>query len=107
MSHKLLSRLVIAFALSPAMTVPAVAGDKVAVHTAVAEPIRLAAGKQLLLRSETTVLRTAVGDSEICGVNQYSAREMAIVARAPGKTEVTVWFSGTEKTPLIYVVEVQ
>jgi Flp pilus assembly secretin CpaC len=107
MSQKLLQRPVIAFVLCAPLVVPVLAGDKVSVQSAMAEPIKLSVGKQVLLRSEMKVLRTAVADPEICRVNQYSASELGIVARTPGKTDVTIWFSEPDKAPLTYVVEVQ
>ena len=81
--------------------------DQVSIQTPVAVPLQLAAGKQLLFRSKMNVHRTTVGDSAICNINQFSARELAIVARAPGKTEVTFWFADPSKTPLTYVLEVR
>jgi Flp pilus assembly secretin CpaC len=107
MGHVLLRRLAAVSVLCAAMIAPALAGDKVAVHAPATEPIKLTAGKQTIFRSPTNVHRTLVADPGVCGVNQFSARELAIVARAPGKTEVTIWLSDSEMAPLIYIVEVR
>jgi Flp pilus assembly secretin CpaC len=82
-------------------------GEPVAFQPPVAAPLKLAAGKQLLFRSKANIHRTTVGDPEVCNINQFSASELAIVARAPGQTEVTFWFTDPANTPLTYVVEVR
>ena len=90
-----------------AASLPALASDKIAIKPPVETPLKLVAGKQTLLRSREKIHRTAVTDPSICAVNQFSASELAIVARAPGKTQVIVWFASPENEPLIYEVEVR
>lgn len=68
--------------------------------------VKLAAGRQKLLRSRSQVGRTAVVDPAICDVNQFTTSEFAIVARSPGATEVTIWFTDAALPPVTYLVEV-
>ena len=80
--------------------------DAVIIAPASPVPVKLAAGRQTLIRSRTQVGRTAVVDPTICDVNQFTTTEFAIVARSPGTTEVTVWFADAALRPVTYLVEV-
>ena len=69
--------------------------------------ITLGVRRSLLLRAKADIHRTAVVDSSICEIVQTTPRELSIVGRSSGRTQVTIWFSGPEAAPLSYVVEVK
>jgi len=74
-----------------------------------AEPdvVKLRVGRSLLLHAKADVYRTAIVDSSICEVTQYSPRELSIIARSSGQTEVTFWFDDPGRQPRSYVIEVR
>jgi Flp pilus assembly secretin CpaC len=85
----------------------ALASDNVVIQTPARTQVQLTAGQQQLLRSRFKVVRTAVSDSSVCAVNQFSTSELAIVARSPGTAEVTVWFAQPDQEPRTYLIEVR
>jgi len=59
-----------------------------------------------LLRSQTDIARTAVVDSSVCDVIQFSPREVSIIGRGQGATDVTFWFADPNVAPRTYLVRV-
>jgi pilus assembly protein CpaC len=59
-----------------------------------------------LLRTKVDVYRTAVVDSGICDVVQFTPREVSIIGKGQGATHVTFWFSDGEHRPVTYLVRV-
>ena len=60
-----------------------------------------------LLRTRFDIYRTAVVDSTICEVVQFTPREVAILGKAQGATQVTFWFDDGEHRPVTYLIRVQ
>ena len=71
------------------------------------DPIKLRAGRALQLRAKADVYRTAVVDPAVCDVAQFTPRELSIVGRAAGQTQVTFWFDDPRLAPQTYVIDVQ
>jgi pilus assembly protein CpaC len=69
--------------------------------------LTLGAGRSLLLRSKVDIHRTAVIDPAVCQIMQTTPREVSLVGRAAGQTQVTFWFSDPAMNPVTYLVEVQ
>jgi len=59
-----------------------------------------------LLRSQTDIARTAVVDSSVCDVVQFSPREVSIIGKGQGATDVTFWFQDPNMQPRTYLVYV-
>lgn len=59
-----------------------------------------------LLRTKTDVYRTAVVDSNICEVVQFTPREISILGKSQGATHVTFWFQDQRYRPITYLVRV-
>lgn len=59
-----------------------------------------------LLRTKTDVYRTAVVDSNICEVVQFTPREISILGKSQGATHVTFWFQDQRYHPITYLVRV-
>lgn len=70
------------------------------------EPIVVTVRRNVLMRSDFDIYRTAVVDPEICNLVQFTPREVSIIGNSVGSTTVTVWFTG-QKRPLPYVVHVE
>jgi Flp pilus assembly secretin CpaC len=43
----------------------------------------------------------------VCDIVQTTPREISLVGRSAGRTQVTFWFDEPGMTPLTYVVEVK
>jgi pilus assembly protein CpaC len=69
--------------------------------------VTLGVRRSLVLRAKSDIHRTAVVDRGICEIVQTTPREITLVGRAAGQTQVTFWFSDATMTPLTYVVEVK
>jgi len=69
--------------------------------------LTLGAGRSLILRSQFDIHRTAVIDSAVCQIMQTTPREIALVGRAAGQTQVTFWFREPEMAPVTYLIQVQ
>lgn len=69
--------------------------------------LKLRTGRSLTLRAKADVYRTAVVDAAVCDIVQFKPRELLIVGRASGQTQVTFWFNGPGMEPLSYVIDVQ
>ncbi|MGQ9769156.1 MAG: type II and III secretion system protein family protein [Thermogutta sp.] len=59
-----------------------------------------------LLRTKVDVYRTAVVDSGICDVVQFTPREISILGKSQGATHVTFWFQDERYRPITYLVRV-
>jgi pilus assembly protein CpaC len=59
-----------------------------------------------LLRTQVDVYRTAVVDSSICDVVQFTPREISILGKSQGATHVTFWFQDDRYRPVTYLVRV-
>ncbi|MFP6610732.1 MAG: pilus assembly protein N-terminal domain-containing protein [Pirellulales bacterium] len=59
-----------------------------------------------VLRCKENVFRLAVADDRVCDVVQFTPREVSIVGRAVGATDVTFWFVGEDQRPVTYLVRV-
>jgi pilus assembly protein CpaC len=59
-----------------------------------------------ILRSDFDIYRTAVVDSKICEVTQFTPREVAIVGKSHGTTEVTFWMAGEDRRPSTFLITV-
>lgn len=59
-----------------------------------------------LLRTQVDVYRTAVVDSSICDVVQFTPREISILGKSQGATHVTFWFQDERYRPVTYLVRV-
>lgn len=59
-----------------------------------------------LLRTKVDVYRTAVVDSAICDVVQFTPREISILGKSQGATHVTFWFQDERYRPVTYLVRV-
>ncbi len=68
--------------------------------------LKVIAGRSKLLRSPAEVRRVAVVDAGIADVVQVSPRELMVLGRAVGKTDVTIWISGAKRQPVVMLVHV-
>jgi len=59
-----------------------------------------------LLRTKVDVYRTAVVDSGVCDVVQFTPREISILGKSQGATHVTFWFQDERYRPITYLVRV-
>lgn len=59
-----------------------------------------------LLRTKVDVYRTAVVDSSVCDVVQFTPREISIIGKGQGATHVTFWFKDEQRQPVTYLVRV-
>jgi pilus assembly protein CpaC len=59
-----------------------------------------------ILRSRDNIYRVAVVDPSICDVVQFTPREVSIIGRGQGATNVTFWFADGKHKPLTYLVRV-
>jgi Flp pilus assembly secretin CpaC len=74
-----------------------------------AEPdlIELRAGRSLQLRAKADVYRTAIVDAAVCDIAQFTPRELSIVGKSMGQTQVTFWFDDPRLAPQTYLIDVQ
>ncbi|MCE9545974.1 MAG: pilus assembly protein N-terminal domain-containing protein, partial [Planctomycetia bacterium] len=59
-----------------------------------------------ILRSKDNIYRVAVVDPSVCDVVQFTPREVSIIGRGQGATNVTFWFADGKHKPLTYLVRV-
>jgi len=59
-----------------------------------------------ILRSKDNIYRVAVVDPGVCDVVQFTPREVSIIGRGQGATNVTFWFADGKHKPLTYLVRV-
>ncbi|MFT7642449.1 MAG: pilus assembly protein CpaC [Pirellulaceae bacterium] len=63
-------------------------------------------GRNKILRSDFDIYRSAVVDPSICEVSQFTPREVAIVGKRHGTTEVTFWMAGEDTRPASFLIRV-
>jgi len=68
--------------------------------------LKVVVGRSKVLRSPADVRRTAVVDASIAEVVQVSPRELMVLGKAVGKTDVTIWISGATRAPVVVLVRV-
>jgi len=72
-------------------------------HTA---ELSVALRRSKLLRTRFDIYRTAVVDPSVCDVVQFTPREVQIIGKGQGATNVTFWFNDGEHRPVTYLVKV-
>jgi len=68
--------------------------------------ITVRARRNILLQTKFDVFRTAIVDPSICDLVQFTPREVSIIGRSVGVTNITFWFHDGERNPVTYVVRV-
>jgi Flp pilus assembly secretin CpaC len=87
----------------------ALAADAVAPVLGAAVPTaewELGVGRSKLLRAETNIVRVFVADSTIADVVQVSPREVMLMGKAEGRTDVTIWLGDPTPRTVILVLRV-
>jgi len=69
--------------------------------------VKLGLRRSLVLRAKGDVHRVVIVDPAVCDIVQTTPREISLVGRSAGRTQVTFWFDEPGMTPLTYVVEVK
>ena len=69
--------------------------------------VKLAMRQSKLLRLRVDLFRTAVVDPTVCDVVQFSPREICLMGKSAGTTNVTFWIGDGEPRPLTYRVTVE
>ncbi|QDT63737.1 type II and III secretion system protein family protein [Calycomorphotria hydatis] len=67
------------------------------------EELDVIENRSQLIVSHANIMRTAIADSNVIEVVQYSPREIAVIGVGLGTTTLTLWFEG-EPEPLIYLI---
>jgi len=62
--------------------------------------------RSTLMRSKVDISRSAVVDPSICDVIQFSPREVSIIGKSQGATNVTFWFHDPALLPRTFLVKV-
>ena len=70
-------------------------------------PIRVKVRRGLLMRTDFDIYRSAVVDPAICDLVQFTPREVSIIGKSVGATNVTFWFRDGSQRPMTYVVKVE
>ena len=71
-----------------------------------AEDLDVIMRRSKLLRSKVDILRSAVVDPSVCDVVQFSPREVSIIGKSQGATNVTFWFQDPTLVPRTFLVRV-
>ena len=71
-----------------------------------AVPLVVRVRRAMLLRTEEDVYRTAVVDPSICDLVQFTPREVSIIGKSVGTTNVTFWFQNSDRLPITYILRV-
>ncbi|HND52315.1 MAG TPA: pilus assembly protein N-terminal domain-containing protein [Pirellulaceae bacterium] len=69
--------------------------------------VKLSMRQSKLLRLRVDLFRTAVVDPTVCDVVQFSPREICLMGKSAGTTNVTFWIGDGEPRPLTYRVTVE
>lgn len=59
-----------------------------------------------ILRTKVDIYRVSVVDPGVCDVVQYTPRELSIIGKSQGATDVTFWFADERYEPITYLVRV-
>ena len=70
------------------------------------EEMKVIAHRSKLLRTKVDIFRTAVVDPGVCEIVQFTPREISIIGKREGATDVTFWFSDETHRPLTCLVRV-
>ncbi len=70
------------------------------------EELKVVVRRSKILRSKVDIYRVSVVDPAICDVVQFTPRELAIIGRSQGATDVTFWFADERYEPITYLVRV-
>ncbi len=63
-------------------------------------------GRSRLLKCKAGVFRTAIVDSTVVDIVQFTPQEVSIIGKRIGATQVTFWFENNEEEPQTYLIEV-
>ena len=69
-----------------------------AVTAEAATPVNVPLGGQKILHLSKSIERVALGNPTVALVQVISSKELRVLGRAPGKTDLTVWYSGSDQT---------
>ena len=70
-------------------------------------PLTVKVGHSLLMRTRFDVYRTAIVDPTVCDILQFTPREVSVIGKKVGSTNVTFWFDDEGQPPLNYVLRVE
>ncbi len=70
------------------------------------EEMKVFLRRSKLLRTKVDIYRVSVVEPSICDVVQYTPREISIVGKSQGATDVTFWFADERHEPLTFLVRV-
>jgi len=90
--------------LEPAPAEPGM-GNQLEVLTSSGE-LTVTRRRNKILRSKDNIYRVAVVDPSVCDVVQFTPREVSVIGRGQGATNVTFWFADGKHKPLTYLVKV-
>jgi len=68
--------------------------------------LQLAVRRSKLLRTKVDIYRTSVVDASVCDVIQFTPREIQIIGKSQGATNITFWFKDGKHRSLTYLVTV-
>jgi Flp pilus assembly secretin CpaC len=68
--------------------------------------IKLVRGRSRLLRARSDVRRTAVADASVADVVQVAPRELVLLGKTVGKTDITIWVGDKTPQPIVVLVRV-
>lgn len=71
------------------------------------EKIVLMVRRSKLLRTKVNIYRTAVVDSGVVEIVQFTPREISLIGKSTGTTHVTFWFEQQDSKPITYLVRVE
>ena len=71
------------------------------------EKIVLMVRRSKLLRTKVNIYRTAVVDSGVVEIVQFTPREISLIGKSTGTTHVTFWFEQEGAKPITYLVRVE
>lgn len=70
------------------------------------EEMKVIARRSKLLRTKVDIFRTAVVDPSVCDIVQFTPREISIIGKREGATDVTFWFNDESHRPMTCLVRV-
>lgn len=63
-----------------------------------ATPVSVPVGGQKILNLSRSIDRVALGNPKVAEVQVMSSKQLRVLGKASGKTDLTVWYSGSDKT---------
>jgi pilus assembly protein CpaC len=70
------------------------------------DELKVVVRRSKILRTKVDIYRVSVVDPAVCDVVQFTPRELAIIGRSQGATDVTFWFADQQYEPITYLVRV-